>query len=67
MENNWIEWKWTPEKPYPETLETEVYVKYNDGAVGLCRVLNLHNDNYEMSNWFDHNDDDTVIAYKVVK
>lgn len=24
---DWIEWKWTPEKPYPETWETLVYIK----------------------------------------
>lgn len=25
--NEWIEWNWTPEKRYPETLETLVYIK----------------------------------------
>lgn len=64
-DNNWIEWKWTPENPYPETLETEVYVRYRDGCVGKCRVNFLHNDDKEMANWYDHKDDDTVIAYKV--
>lgn len=29
--SEWIEWKWTEEKPYPETLETEIQVKWNDG------------------------------------
>lgn len=29
--SDWIEWKWTEEKPYPETLETKVYVKCHDG------------------------------------
>lgn len=28
--SDWIEWRWTPEKPYPETLETEVYVAFTD-------------------------------------
>lgn len=31
--NEWIEWNWTQEKPYPETLETLVYTKHNDGNV----------------------------------
>lgn len=32
--NKWIEWNWTPEKPYPETLETLVYIKcLSDGYV----------------------------------
>lgn len=29
--NKWVEWKWTPEKPYPETLETDVWVKLKYG------------------------------------
>ena len=28
--SDWIEWKWTEEKPYPETLETKVYVRFGD-------------------------------------
>lgn len=31
MTNDWIEWTWTEEKPYPETLETLVFVKDNTG------------------------------------
>lgn len=32
--NRWIEWNWTPEKPYPETLDTLVYIKcLSDGYV----------------------------------
>ncbi len=31
MSNEWIKWKWTPKKPYPETLETRVYCKFSDG------------------------------------
>jgi hypothetical protein len=27
----WIEWKWTEENPYPETLETEVFVRLSSG------------------------------------
>lgn len=63
--SEWIEWKWTEEKPYPETLETEVYVKYRDGGVGKCRVGLLHNDDKEMANWYDHKDSDTVISYRL--
>lgn len=64
---DWIEWKWTPEKPYPESLGTEVYVKFKDGLEASSLVYMLHNSKNEDSNWYDHNDDDTVIAYKVVK
>lgn len=27
MNDGWIEWVWSEEKPYPETLETLVYIK----------------------------------------
>ena len=30
--DGWIEWTWTEEKPYPETLDTVVYVKFSDGT-----------------------------------
>lgn len=62
---DWIEWKWTEEKPYPETLGTEVYVKYKRGGDGLCSVGFLHDENYELSNWFDHEDDDTITHYRL--
>lgn len=29
--NKWIEWVWTAENPYPETLDTMVRIKCNDG------------------------------------
>lgn len=32
MTNDWIEWHWTPEKPYPETLDTKVVVMFADGS-----------------------------------
>lgn len=28
--SEWIEWSWTEDKPYPETLDTLVYVKWGD-------------------------------------
>lgn len=31
--SEWIEWHWTPEKPYPETLEAKVAVKLSDGVI----------------------------------
>lgn len=30
--SDWIEWRWTPEKPYPEIFETKVLVRYADGC-----------------------------------
>lgn len=28
---DWIEWTWTEEKPYPETLDTLIFVRYGCG------------------------------------
>lgn len=62
---DWIKWNWTPEKPYPETLDTDVFVKFRDGTIGKCKVGHLHRENRGMSNWHDNNDDCTVIEYRV--
>ena len=73
-DNNWIEWKWTPEKPYPETLETRVHVKCKDGwnsvdsgCVDHVRFW------WEEYNYFKpedaelHDEGSTITHYKVVK
>lgn len=31
MNDDWIEWTWTEEKPYPETLETMVQTRHKGG------------------------------------
>lgn len=64
---DWIKWEWTPEKPYPETLETMVYVKFRNGEVGKGIVGHMHDDNSKASNWFDHKDDESTVEYKVAK
>lgn len=71
--SNWIEWKWSPEKTYPETLETEVVVKYRDGLEGGANpVSHWYSDTTAMSSWFNthatddpHGDD--IVAYKLAK
>lgn len=30
--SNWVRWSWSKEKPYPETLETAVDVRFADGV-----------------------------------
>lgn len=58
--SDWIEWKWTPEKPYPETLETLVDVKFrNVESEGSDFVKNW--------DFSSEGDDFDIIAYKVVK
>lgn len=57
--NDWIEWKWTPEKPYPETLETKVFTKHVGGFIfdeegEQETVAWWHDDVLELSNWYDH-------------
>jgi hypothetical protein len=70
MNDDWIEWVYTPEKPYPETLETKVLVQFLDG---FCNDLPphtveyWHDDGPDLSNW--HQDglgDAEIVAYKVV-
>lgn len=37
--DNWIEWIWTEEKPYPESLDTMVEVRFGDGGeFASCEV-----------------------------
>lgn len=31
----WINWTYTDEKPYPETPDTKIHVRFNDGMESL--------------------------------
>jgi len=44
--DGWIEWNWTEEKPYPETLETLVEVRFGDGG---------EFESCEVGYWWDEN------------
>ncbi len=62
MQNdNWIEWKWTPEKPYPETLDTMVDILWvtGDGPESPEKV--------EYWEWDIQGNDTDISHYKVVK
>lgn len=67
-----IKWVWTAEKPYPETLETCVYVKFRDGQVieyhlGMS-VQFWHGKGGKDSNWYQAgNKPWDIVAYEVVK
>lgn len=67
MNNDWTEWTYTDEKPYPETLDTKVIVKFRDG-VESCYVLevDLWCGDGNNSNWQQLNDSEDIIAYKVI-
>jgi len=47
--SDWIEWKWTPEKPYQETLDSWVVVMLANGhEAAEARVSFWH---YDDSSW----------------
>lgn len=48
MNDGWIEWVWSEEKPYPETLDTLVYVAFTD----LEGRIDHDNNGLPVSFWF---------------
>lgn len=70
-DNNWIEWKWTPEKPYPESLATMVSVKFADGSSDEFSYpvnVSFWYANGKSSNWDPNVSKMAAIThYKVVK
>lgn len=68
----WIDWKWTEEKPYPETLDTRVHVMmrdgWNDSKGSPIAVAFWHDEEPAASNWYQaSNAGADIVAYKVVK
>lgn len=64
--NKWIEWVWTAEKPYPETLDTMVYVKFRkwpDAEVQPVGFL-WHPEN-EYDHWFNSDGFGDITHYKL--
>ena len=65
--DGWIEWTWTEDKPYPETLDTRVDIKYANGDVGLYETVGMsYSTTNEWSNWFPCGDSGDIVAYRVV-
>lgn len=65
LDDGWIEWKWSPEKTYPETLETEVEIRYKgeeDYKKGMRKPTKGYVRNYA---WYHDGEDDDIIAYKL--
>jgi len=63
----WTEWKWTPEKPYPETLETipaMVKLRTGEELENFMRVKEWYS--YDKGN-FNHkyNHPLDIVAYKL--
>lgn len=49
--NDWIKWKWTPEKPYPESERYTVEVKYDDCEVFKAPVERFYWDCGDITNY----------------
>jgi len=64
--NEWIEWKWTPEKTYPETLETKIDVKFDDGdQINNMKCFMWYDEKDNRSNFFHDSDWPKVTHYRL--
>lgn len=61
--SDWIKWNWTPEKPYPETLETNVFVRFR------CGLESKYSKKVEvlLKNFESYSDVNDITHYKVIK
>jgi len=67
--DGWIEWIWTEEKPYPETLDTKVVVMFRDGTCATHHTDTVqwwYSGVIEANNWYNSGDSSDIIAYRVV-
>lgn len=67
--SEWIDWGWSEDKPYPETLDTLVYVETRDGWTDYIEFATPVSVRwwYEVDNYWDNtrNYPDEIIAYRV--
>lgn len=66
--NDWIEWVYTPEKPYPETLDTLIYVRHRNGWEDLTPIhvgFWYDHEQPEASNWYQGGNEADIVAYRV--
>lgn len=71
-----IEWVWTAEKPFPETLDTLVRVKHRDGGINGDYTVDFWRNGFvpvedvgdeAFSSWYPIGTPDDIVAYEVVK
>ena len=68
--NDWIEWVYTPEKPYPETYDTVVEVKLRNGLVvpdNTVEWWGARCKSKDASSWYQPGNRADIIAYRVMK
>ena len=66
----WTEWVYNDEKPYPENPETPVNVMFRDGTLidhAVFKVSWYGGEKDDFGNWKQFQDDEDIIAYKVVE
>lgn len=67
--DEWIEWTWTEEKPYPETLGTKIYIRHRDGetddADGAPLSVGFWRRHHNL--WHHSGSIDDITHYKVAK
>lgn len=62
----WIEWKWTPEKPYPEPLDKAVVVRFRDWPEeGSMAVGDLWHPDNEYDHWFQSGHRGDITHYRL--
>lgn len=63
----WVDWAYTEEKPYPETLDTKVIVKFRDGKASekIFTVGFWYGCGPAPSNWEPEGTCDDIIAYRL--
>lgn len=72
-EEDWVDWEWTEEKIYPETLDTLVYVRHRDwtsrqSVPQTVRYWGGDMSDQTKSPWHNLNGGlYDIVAYKVVK
>lgn len=66
--SDWIEWHWTPEKQYPETLDTVVVTKFPDGSEGFPDTVRFwHMPGGDRSSWHPAAEEFRITHYRVVE
>ena len=67
--DGWIDWVYSDEKPYPETLDTKVVLMFRDGSCSIQQFDAVdwwYSEKIDANNWYNSGGDCDIIAYRVV-